>query len=324
MTACTKIGVCMQERWYFCDMKISAQGSFLCSSMNTGNVLVYSKLNELFHEWKGGHSEVGIKYVISGEERYVINKKTQLVSEGCFLLVNKGQPHEVSLAYNARPVEGLCMSVEASVLSDVLNNYSRAEEMLLDTAGETEEQAFDFFEGVYRPDDLLSHYISSLGTQLDPATGQFTMDNAVLFYELATRLLLSQSLIKKKVLQIGAQRYSTRKELYERISRARSIIDEQPGRSTMVAELSKEVAMSEFHFFRTFRQVYGISPHQYQLKRKLEEARKMLLKSKVPITEIAFACGFADVPGFSKSFKKAFGVSPLVLRNTNNLNLAVH
>lgn len=287
---------------------------FISNSMNTGNLLVYSRLNELFHEWKGGHSEVVIKYVISGEEKYTLNKKSYVVADGCFLLVNKGQEHEVAVAYNPKPVQGLCMSISSQLLNDVLINNTSAEGWLLDNPGGKGKAEFDFFEGIYRPDDVLNQYISSLGKMLNRETGEIPVDSGELFYGLAQQLLTSQSLIREKVLQINANRQSTRKELYRRISQAKQIIDERFNQQLEMAELSAAVAMSEFHFFRTYKQVYGISPHRYQVKRRLENAQKMLHENKLAITEIAFICGFADVQSFSKSFKKSFGISPAGFR----------
>jgi AraC-like DNA-binding protein len=294
--------------------KIADPGMFVGNSMSAGNLLVYSRLNELFHEWKGGHSEVGIKYVISGTEKYVLNKKTYHVSDGCFLLVNKGQDHEVSLPYSAQPVHGLCMSLTGDVLNDVLSNSNCAEEWMLDNPEGKDGLQFDFFEGIYRPDDVLTQYIASLGKILNKETGEVPLDSGQLFYGLAQHLLASQSLVHKKVWQINANRYSTRKELYRRTNTAKQIIDERFSQHIEMADLAGAVAMSEFHFFRTFRQVYGISPHQYQIKCRLENAKKMLLENKLTITETAFICGFADVQSFSKSFKKAFGISPAGFR----------
>lgn len=286
---------------------------FISNTMNTDNLLVYSRLNEVFHEWKSGHSEVGIKYVISGTEKYTLNKKTYVVSEGSFLLVNRGQAHEVAVANAPEPVQGLCMLISGTLLNDVLMNNTASGSWLLDNPEEKGRQ-FDFFEGIYRPDDVLNQYISSLGKILNRETGEVPLESAELFYGLAQQLLASQSLTGERVRQINANRKSTREELYRRISLAKQIIDDRFDGELEMAKLAGAVAMSEFHFFRTFKQVYGISPHRYQVQKKLENAQKMLRENRLSVTEIAFLCGFADIHSFSKSFKKAFGISPAAFR----------
>ncbi|MCW3104791.1 MAG: AraC family transcriptional regulator [Bacteroidetes bacterium] len=287
---------------------------FISNSMNTDNLLVYSRLNEVFHEWKSGHSEVGIKYVISGTEKYTLNKKSYVVSKGNFLLVNRGQAHEVAVANAPEPVHGLCMLISGTLLNDVLINNTAPGSWLLDNPEEKIRPEFDFVEGIYRPDDVLNQYISSLGKMLNRETGEIPVESAELFYGLAQQLLASQSLTGERVQQINANRKSTREELYRRISLAKQIIDDSFNRELEIAKLAGTVAMSEFHFFRTFKQVYGISPHRYQVKRRLENAQKMLGENKLLVTEIAFLCGFADIHSFSKSFKKAFGISPAAFR----------
>ena len=58
-----------------------------------------------------------------------------------------------------------------------------------------------------------------------------------------------------------------------------------------------------------FKNVFGISPYQYQIRRRLENAKLEILKG-VSILDTAFAYGYADLASFSKAFKQAFGQSP--------------
>lgn len=52
-------------------------------------------------------------------------------------------------------------------------------------------------------------------------------------------------------------------------------------------------------------------------KLKLEDAKKLLLKTDIPITEIALNVGFNDTSYFISLFKNQFGISPLKYRKTN-------
>src|ERR1700741_1652568 len=77
-----------------------------------------------------------------------------------------------------------------------------------------------------------------------------------------------------------------------------------------VNRVAKERSMSEFHFYRCFKQVYGISPYQYMLMKRLQHANVLLNEEGKTISSIASECGFPDLSTFSKAFKRKFGFSP--------------
>jgi len=74
-------------------------------------------------------------------------------------------------------------------------------------------------------------------------------------------------------------------------------------------EISAGAGISKYHFIRLFKNVFGISPYQYQIRRRLENAKIELLNG-VSILDTAFAHGYADLATFSKAFKQAFGQAP--------------
>jgi transcriptional regulator GlxA family with amidase domain len=77
-----------------------------------------------------------------------------------------------------------------------------------------------------------------------------------------------------------------------------------------VPELASEVALSEFHFFRSFKQAFGLSPRQYLIQKRLERAACLLKAKRYTVSEIAFLTGFSDVFAFSKAFKKTYRSAP--------------
>jgi AraC-like DNA-binding protein len=81
-----------------------------------------------------------------------------------------------------------------------------------------------------------------------------------------------------------------------------------------LAELAREAAMSPFHFLRTFRDVAGLTPHQYVLRTRLHRAALRLRRTTMPISTIAFDVGFNDLSTFNRRFRKVMGVSPSAFR----------
>jgi AraC family transcriptional regulator len=86
------------------------------------------------------------------------------------------------------------------------------------------------------------------------------------------------------------------------------------------AHLHQEIALLELagaggwsvrHFSRMFRRSTGRTPHSFIVGKRVERAKDLLRQRKLPLTEIALTCGFADQSHFTTSFRKATGLAPL-------------
>jgi AraC-like DNA-binding protein len=77
-----------------------------------------------------------------------------------------------------------------------------------------------------------------------------------------------------------------------------------------VAELAARAGLSDRHFLRLFRRVYGTTPLQHLLGLRLQHAAQALHAGSTSVTEIAFDSGFTDSNYFARLFTRQFGVSP--------------
>jgi AraC family transcriptional regulator len=77
-----------------------------------------------------------------------------------------------------------------------------------------------------------------------------------------------------------------------------------------IAELAQECGLSSGYFARAFRRTTGIAPHQWLVRKRVERARALLLRSALGLADIAVACGFVDQSHFSRVFAKFEGNSP--------------
>jgi AraC family transcriptional regulator len=78
--------------------------------------------------------------------------------------------------------------------------------------------------------------------------------------------------------------------------------------------LARGVAMSPYHFLRTFRHVVGMTPHQFVLRTRLHRAAVRLRRSDESVSAIAFDTGFNDLSTFNRRFRRVIGVSPSAYR----------
>jgi AraC family transcriptional regulator len=81
-----------------------------------------------------------------------------------------------------------------------------------------------------------------------------------------------------------------------------------------LSDLSEVAGMSQFHFSRMFKQSMGITPHQYLLQQRIEQAKQLLKGTKLAIAEIALQCGFNSQSHLSKHFREATGMTPSAYR----------
>lgn len=81
-----------------------------------------------------------------------------------------------------------------------------------------------------------------------------------------------------------------------------------------LSEISRELGISIRQVQRLFGMYLHTSPKKYLMEMRLERARLLLLQTESAITEIALACGFENCGHFSRAYRAAYGVSPMMQR----------
>jgi AraC family transcriptional regulator len=93
-----------------------------------------------------------------------------------------------------------------------------------------------------------------------------------------------------------------------RIATAIRFIELHFKRALSIEELSALVGISPYHFLRTFKQVAGLTPHQFILRRRLREAALRLRTTTEPVLDIALDAGFGDLSNFNHTFRPSFAL----------------
>lgn len=74
--------------------------------------------------------------------------------------------------------------------------------------------------------------------------------------------------------------------------------------------LASLVYQSKFHFIRSFTQTVGVTPYQYILRLRIEQAKEQLARTRASVTEISYSLGFSSPSQLYRAFAKATGVTP--------------
>ena len=72
--------------------------------------------------------------------------------------------------------------------------------------------------------------------------------------------------------------------------------------------------VSEAHFIRSFRAVFGETPHRYLQRRRVERSMFLLRETDRSITDICFDVGFTSLGTFSRTFRDIVGETPSAYR----------
>ncbi|MBI5726091.1 MAG: helix-turn-helix transcriptional regulator [Planctomycetes bacterium] len=94
----------------------------------------------------------------------------------------------------------------------------------------------------------------------------------------------------------------------------RAAIDANLHTASTPRQALANLPMSYRQLSRHFLNLYGVTPKQYQLSARIDEARGLLERSNLSATDIAIELGFASSQHFATLFRRIAGVPPLAWR----------
>jgi AraC family transcriptional regulator len=175
-----------------------------------------------------------------------------------------------------------------------------------------DSQAGETFAVATPPIDQGGSWIQSVIGLLDVATQQLQSgkEGAQAAIEQATSLLLQgQSRLHSR----GRSR-APGGLLAWQVRKVQEFVDAHIAGRILVADLGAIVQLSEAHFSRLFTRAFGLTPHAFVLRRRLELAAQLMLESTDSLTDIALSCGFTDQAHLCKHFRRSMGVTPAAWR----------
>lgn len=76
-----------------------------------------------------------------------------------------------------------------------------------------------------------------------------------------------------------------------------------------VAEMAARAQLSGRTFLRRFKAATGIAPNAYLQNLRIEKARGLLERSRIPVADIGWKVGYGDPSAFSRMFRTATGLT---------------
>lgn len=251
---------------------------------------------------------LSIKSVVRGREMYEIDGARMAVDSESWLVLNDDQCYASEID-SEEETESFCIWFRSGLAEETVRSLHDPCMQLLDDPFKSGRRSVHFFDKVYARDELVSPLVSRLQKELvtERRNGEWLDEQ---LHVLMQQLLRSQSLVREEVESLTAVRASTREELYRRLHRARDFMDAHLTMPLSLGDIASAACLSPHHFLRTFKQFFGETPHQYRTRRRMEQARVLLLRTDRPVTAICFEVGFESLGSFSWLFAQRYGLSP--------------
>lgn len=221
------------------------------------------------------HSEYAIGVTKRGIQRYHLDGKLQLSYQDGIMLFNPEQVHD-GMAHDNSGLEYIMLYIEPSLLLDVTER----------------KETIQFVTPIIYDNKVESDI--------------YGLANAV-FYEKEEEIVDEQliKLIDGLINQSTTEKY-VKENIY--INKIKERIHDSFKENLKIADLAQEFSMSKFQFIRYFKNQTGITPYQFLLNSKIEEAKKIIEVDKdihLAVSEL----GFSDLTHLNRQFKKIYGIT---------------
>ncbi len=252
--------------------------------------IVYSCYHKVSRKGENFVAQHTISYQMSGSFVLADNKDKYIANPGDFHLIRKNQLVKFA---KIPPPNGTCESLNIYLSDENLKNF--AQEYQLQSEHVTKANVLVKID----VNSVLENFIASLRTLLTSNLNTKSLTDLKI-KELLLILLQTKPELKNILFDFSEPhkidleafmnqnyRYNVNLERFARLT----------GRSLAT-------------FKRDFEKIFQTSPHQWMLKKRLDEAHYLLKEEKKSASDIFIDLGFEDLSHFSSAFKKQFGYSP--------------
>jgi AraC family transcriptional regulator len=239
---------------------------------------------------------LGLLTMLSGSGRLLFNRQRETLTEGEFLLIDRGTRLSIELPRGVRP---LFLFFDTTLVTEAVD---------------TRATDWCWLERVHPLPDGLRQQLHWLADLRDNCSSFAALKADSMIRGILEELSAQSRLAATLSADLPVAHLSTRVRLYKRLSTTREWILANYASPLTLADMAKVAALNSQHFLRMFRDCYSITPHRFLTDTRLEAARTMLLQSRTPVSVICRLTGFESLSAFSWLFRQRFGRSPRAYR----------
>jgi len=260
----------------------------------------------------GDHiSRFSIRFVLGGFLTYTIDKSQYQIFTPCVTLFNEFVDYLLKVPIQNVLSSQVGIALNPSKLRSASAAFTESSEKLLDNPEVTNDfftpisSIWNFSKKAEQLSSKIQNVISLKGVNKSDAKDEIVSDILEWYFQENSRFGGYFSTLN------DVKKNSTKEELVRRLEIANELIQYSNHSTLKVSDLAKQSSLSEFHFIRLYKKMYGKSPYQDVLQKKMKKAMLLLETTSLSIFEVAISVGYEDQSSLSRLFKNHFGVTPL-------------
>ena len=233
---------------------------------------------------------VEMELLVEGSGTQVLNGRSYSIRSGWFWLSRPQDFHEVDVPKGA---DILNIQFKPSVLSRELLG------MLLDYEGDV---------CLALPETVFSDFLGKMEVISEEYERDADFSTDVIKREI--ELMLLQVFRLLPIAPIRRDKHMQNSLIERAILFMRSNFSESPS----LSDAAEFVHLNADYFAAQFKKHIGKTYYAYLTDLKMEQAKKLTLETELPLSAVAFRCGFGDQSNFLRQFKRYFGCTPTQMR----------
>ena len=248
------------------------------------------------------HTTIEIDYFISGSGTYAVMENEKEVTKGSSFIFCNNVIHKITAIRGPEPMQILKLHFSPTVL---IENpmFSNLNELFYFNSGFSLIPAESVHsEKLYRI--LNSMYEETVGSE---QTQLYKSEELMTAYLLAACITIGRYI---KSLHPSEHNPLFRNDNYDSVFRTINYINQNLNATLRIDDLAKIAQMSKNSYLIWFKHFIGSSPYDYIQSKRVMRAAEYLKGQDLPVTYIAYECGYNSTVSFNKAFKKVMGCTP--------------